>query len=113
MFDAPTRTEYCLTKAGESRLRRWLDEAYPSPSIRRIRVEFLSRLFIARLLNIPTIPIVKQQKAACRQRLAELVAERAQAMPGIGFLTTELVIAQLTAVLQWIDRCELVPKEEK
>jgi DNA-binding PadR family transcriptional regulator len=113
MSDAPTRTEYCLTEAGENRLHGWLDEVYPSPSIRRIRVEFLSRLFIARLLNIPTLTIVKQQKAACRQRLAELVAERAQTMPGISFLTTELVIAQLSAVLQWIDRCELVPKEEE
>lgn len=110
--DAPTRTEYCLTEAGRTQLDIWLREECPSASIRRIRVEFLSRLFIARLLNMPTIPIVKSQKAACQRRLGELMAQREQEKPGIGFLTLELVIAQLSAVLQWIDRCELVPKEE-
>jgi hypothetical protein len=33
-------------------------------------------------------------------------------MPGVGYLALDLVIAQLDAVLQWIDRCELVPKDE-
>jgi DNA-binding PadR family transcriptional regulator len=103
---APTRTEYCLTDAGRARLEAWLHEEHPSASIRRIRVEFLSRLFVARLLNIPTIPIVKHQKLACRQRLEQLTLQREQAAPGMGFLTLELMIAQLSAVLQWIDRCE-------
>ncbi len=110
--DAPTRTEYCLTDVGRARLQGWLDEPYPSPSIRRVRVEFLSRLYIARLLNMPTIAIVKYQKTACRQRLAELTAQRDQVAHGIAFLTHELVINQLNAVLQWIDRCELVPKDD-
>jgi DNA-binding PadR family transcriptional regulator len=110
--DAPTRTEYCLTATGRARLEAWLHNEQPTASIRRIRVEFLSRLFVARLLNIPTIPIVKYQKLACRKRLAQLMSQREQAAAGIGFLTLELVIAQLSAVLQWIDRCELVPKEE-
>jgi len=110
--DAPTRTEYCLTDAGRAQLEVWLNEEYPSASIRRIRVEFLSRLFVARALNIPTISIVKFQKASCHHHLDELIAQRAQTAPGMGFLTLELVIAQLSAVLQWIDRCELVPKEE-
>jgi DNA-binding PadR family transcriptional regulator len=109
---APTRTEYCLTAAGRARLETWLHNECPSPSIRRVRVEFLSRLFVARLLNIPTIPIVNYQKLACRQRFEQLMLQREQTAAGIGFLTLELVIAQLSAVLQWIDRCELVPKEE-
>ena len=109
--DAPTRIEYTLTPAGSERLEGWLHEACPSPSIRGVRVEFLSRLYIARLLNIPTIPIVRTQKAACRQKRAELVEQSKLIAPGVGFLALELVIAQLDAVLQWIDRCELVPKD--
>ncbi len=108
--DAPTRTEYALTEAGHERLERWLHAACPSASIRGVRVEFLSRLYVARLLNIPTIPIVRAQKAACRQKRTELVEQRDLMEPGVGFLALELVIAQLDAVLQWIDRCELVPK---
>jgi len=110
--DAPPRMEYCLTDAGRVRLDTWLHDEHPSWSIRHVRVEFLSRLFIARLLNKPTIPIVKYQKAACRQRLKELIVERERTLPGMSFLTLELVIAQLSAVLQWIDRCELVPRED-
>lgn len=110
--NAPTRTEYRLTDAGIERLKRWLDEPQPSASIRRVRVDFLSRLYIARLLNVPTIPIVCRQKAACQRMREELMMQRNQAMPGVGYLALDLVIAQLDAVLQWIDRCELVPKDE-
>jgi DNA-binding PadR family transcriptional regulator len=109
--DAPSRTEYVLTGAGKARLQAWLDESHPSDSIRRVRVEFLSRLYIARLLNIPTWPIVERQKAACRQKKAELLVCLENALPGVGRLTLELVIAQLDAVLQWLERCELTSQE--
>jgi DNA-binding PadR family transcriptional regulator len=109
--NAPPRVEYNLTPKGMERLQTWLDEPQPSASIRRVRVEFLSRLYIARLLNIPTVPIVRQQKVACQRYLAEVTAARDLSKPGVGYLALELVIAQLGAVLQWIDRCELVPKD--
>ena len=111
--DAPTRVEYTLTPAGETRLEAWLTEPQPSASVRRVRVEFLSRLYIARLLNIPTIDLVRSQKRSCRQRRAEKVIERDAAAPGVGRLTLELEIAQLDAIMQWIDRCEFTPHEEK
>jgi hypothetical protein len=41
-----------------------------------------------------------------------LLLQREQSLLGVPFLALELKIAQLSAVLQWIDRCELVPKEE-
>ncbi len=110
--NAPTRTEYCLTDAGIEKLKIWLDEPHPSASIRRVRVDFLSRLYIARLLNVPTIPIVQCQKAECQAMREALIIQRNQAAPGIGLLALDLVIAQLDAVLLWIDRCELVPKDE-
>src|SRR5689334_11085276 len=39
--DAPTRTEYSLTEAGQRRVREWLDTE-PYASVRRVRVDFLS-----------------------------------------------------------------------
>ncbi|MCC7447161.1 MAG: PadR family transcriptional regulator [Anaerolineae bacterium] len=110
--DAPTRTEYTLTDAGFVRLQAWLNEPCPSASIRRVRVEFLSRLFIARMLNLPTQEIIQNQKKVCRDALAELTTQRQETPPGIGLLALELVIAQLNAVLQWIDRCEIHPHTE-
>ncbi len=77
-----------------------------------MRVEFLSRLYIARLLNLPTLEIVRRQKATCRERRLALIGERDRAEPGVGRLTLELEIAQLDAILDWIDRCEVMPREE-
>ncbi len=105
--DAPVRIEYTLTEAGAYTLAGWLDQAAPSSSVHRVRVEFLSRLYIARLLNLPTTAIVRRQKRVCRERLAEMNVEREQAEPGIGLLAVELGIAQLNAILGWIERCEL------
>ena len=108
--NAPSRTEYRLTALGSQKFETWLHDPQPSASIRRVRVEFLSRLYIARQLNVPTIPIVLHQKAACRaehERLLKALEQKS----AIGFLAHSLVIAQLDAVLQWIDLCELVPKD--
>ncbi len=110
--DAPTRIEYQITEKGLSRLQRWLDEPAPSASVHRVRVEFLSRLYIGRLLNIPTIPIVQRQKQVCQHKRDELHAQIQQAAPGVGRLTLELVMGQLDVILQWLDRCELIPKDE-
>jgi DNA-binding PadR family transcriptional regulator len=109
--DAPTRTEYHLTEAGQDSLMIWLHERQPSASVRYIRVEFLSRLHLARMLGVSTLPIVSAQKAVCQLQLKLLYAQRETAAPGIGFWALEFMIAQLEAVLQWIDRCELVPHQ--
>jgi DNA-binding PadR family transcriptional regulator len=108
---APPRTEFILTEKGEKRLYDWLHEPQPFASIRRIRVEFLSRLYIARQLNLPTNAIVRYQREACTTQHAKLVSERNHAEPGIDFLALELHISQLEAVLRWIERCELVPSD--
>jgi PadR family transcriptional regulator AphA len=112
-IDAPIRTEYHLTEAGRASLDLWLHEKQPSPSVRRVRVEFLSRLYIARLLNVPTAPIVRRQKAACQLQHRLLVTQRDEAAPGVGLLALDFMIAQINAVLQWIDRCEIVAPDNE
>lgn len=109
--DAPTRVEYRLTPQGIRRLEAWLTDAEPSASVRRVRVEFLSRLYIARLLNLPTRELVDAQKSACRTRLETRLAELDGSAPGVGHLALELEIAQLNAILDWIDRCEMRPPD--
>ncbi len=107
--NAPTRTEYHLSQQGETKLDRWLHEQQPSASIRQIRVEFLSRLYIARQLGFSTQPIVAAQRRVCEQKRKDLICERDSASPGIEFLTIEFMISQLDAVLGWIERCEIFP----
>lgn len=108
--NAPSRTEYRLTVAGEQRLHTWLHDPKPSASIRRIRVEFLSRLYIARRLKIPTMPIVLHQRKACEAERVQMLKILQTKETGMGYLANEFVIAQLEAVLDWIHHCELVPK---
>jgi DNA-binding PadR family transcriptional regulator len=111
--DAPPRTEYVLTESGWKQLHDWLLETCPSPSIRRVRVEFLSRLYIARMLNMPTAEIVLRQKQTCLDERSKRLEQQNHTEPGVGYLAVDLVIAQLDAVLNWIDRCELVPSNHK
>jgi DNA-binding PadR family transcriptional regulator len=113
VVDAPPRTEYCLTEQGAAYLEAWLNDPAPAASVNRVRVEFLSRLFIARLLNRPTQSIVAWQRAACLKRRDELLVRLGVIEPGIGRLTQELVLAQFDVILQWLDRCELSPKSSE
>jgi len=109
--EAPPRTEYQLTPEGQAQLELWLHQPKPSASIRRVRVEFLSRLYVARILNLPTTGIVQAQKRACQQAQQALSEEKKQRLPSIGLLTLDFVLFQLEAVLAWLDRCELVPQD--
>lgn len=109
--NSPPRTVYALTEAGQQRLMAWLYDPAPSASIRRVRVEFLSRLFTARELNRPTAEIVRRQQQACQRERERLLIERQAASPGMETLTIDFVIEQLDAVLRWIARCELVPPD--
>ncbi len=109
---APPRTEYALTASGEQRLYAWLNEPRPSPSIRRIRVEFLSRLYIARLLKLPIDEIIRHQRDACIARIEQLTAERDRAKSGIEALALEFQLNQQQAARHWLEQGELMPVSE-
>lgn len=103
---APPRMEYSITEAGSTTLQDWLENPFPSPSVRRVRVEFPSRLYVARLLNRPPIPIILHQREACvrdRTRIEEL---QAHVSGSVARLSVEMMLYQLQAVIQWLDHCE-------
>lgn len=106
--NAPTRTEYHITQSGLGQLDRWLNDENPAASIRRVRVEFLSRLYIAQLLQRPTLPIIQHQRRVCEQERIRLLKEQATLNRGVGLLASEFVITQLDTLLTWLDHCELV-----
>jgi PadR family transcriptional regulator, regulatory protein AphA len=104
--NAPRRIEYSITKSGSHTLQDWLDNPFPSSSVRRVRVEFPSRLFIAKKLKRPVLPIIQHQREAClrdRTRIEELQASISE---GVARLSVEMMRYQLNAVLQWLDHCE-------
>ncbi len=102
----PPRVAYTLTAQGRARVQAWLDEPSPSVSIRRVRVEFLSRLWIARRLGLPAAPIIARQRAACQQEYDRLQRESAARHALMERLMLDLVQSQLRAALAWLDRCE-------
>lgn len=104
--NAPSRMEYTLTETGAQRLHAWLNDPRPAASIRRIRVEFLSRLYIARQLGLPTGVLIRSQREACIARAAQLTAERDRAEGEIDRLALDWQINQLEAALRWLARCE-------
>lgn len=105
--NAPPRTEFSVTPEGTQYLQRWLHDPAPSASVRRVRVEFLSRLYIAQLLQQPCKGIIATQRHSCQQELARLTATLTHGRT-TSDLAFELVIAQLEAILKWIDHCAAV-----
>ncbi len=106
--NGPSRVEYTLSARGHQRLMSWLYEPDPSPSIRRIRVEFLSRLYIAQKLNLSVSRIIHHQREACLREREHLGEAREAAQMGMDMLAIDFVIEQLEAVLRWLTRCESV-----
>lgn len=107
--DAPPRTEYRLTPKGQRRLIAWLAETNPPVSIHRIRVVFLSRLYIATLLNLPTEDIIKYQFSVCESQLKKIQANISSSSSPVEILTLQFVAGQLEAALDWLNHCKAYP----
>lgn len=110
--DAPPRVEYMLTEVGRERLLAWLHDPAPSADVAAVRIMFLCRLFVARLLGLPTGDIVRRQAQALRARRDKLLAAQTGDAPGIAWLSRQYDIEQLQAVLRWIERTELVARPD-
>lgn len=104
---APSRIEYTVTDIGARKLEAWLYDPRPSTSIHRIRVLFLSRLYIASILQKPSTEIIEHQTVACEKQRQNLQDERQQADSPIEKLTLDFVIGQLDSALLWLQNCEI------
>jgi DNA-binding PadR family transcriptional regulator len=104
--NAPPRTEYEISTLGEDRLHRWLYDPHPSPSIHRIRVMFLSRVFIANLLNVSHGEIVKNQVDACKEQIDIFKSRKQVKDSDFEKLAVNYVISQLNSAVQWLEESE-------
>lgn len=106
--DAPIRTVYWLTEAGRERLHTWLNDPAPSASTRAIRTEFLSRLYLCRLLNHPTDDIIQAQRTACLAHRDDLVTERDALPQGAGYLSVDLRVREMDEIIDWLDEAKSI-----
>lgn len=107
--DAPGRTVYWLTDAGRETFFAWLNLEAPSASTRHIRTEFLSRLYLSRLLDLPVQHLIDAQKAACHAHKEDLLRQRNALNPGVGALSYQLRIDEMDIILAWLDNhCQMI-----
>lgn len=109
--DAPARIEYALTTDGQMHLAAWMTDA-PASDPATVRVDFLSRLYIAQMLDVPTSAIIQRQRVACHERRETLLEQRSSFRAGVEWLALEYDIAQMNAVLDWIDHLELAASDD-
>lgn len=100
--NAPPRIEYEVTPSGETQLFSWLYTDDPSPSIHRIRVLFLSRIYIANLLGVSHRKIIDAQIIACESQKDKLISRSPDEISDIEKLTINYVVNQLDAAVRWL-----------
>lgn len=101
--EGPPRTEFTLSAAGNARLEAWFQDPSPSTSIRRIRLEFLSKIYLAKALKRPTDEIFLAQLQMCGQKLVELQSARGQLDDDcFQAISLDFAIGQLAAVVDWL-----------
>ncbi len=100
-----TRKVYRITPAGRKSFRAWVRQ--PVTTMRRVRVEFLAKLYFLRALGLGgAAELIAAQEAVCRERLAYLEQRAAQCAPGdFDRLVFDFRRRQVEAILEWLVAC--------
>ncbi len=100
----PPRKIYSITDEGRGHFLRWLHE--PTPQIRGIRLEFLSRLFLFRRLGLPGLrDLIDRQKALCQARAEALSRLADDTDDPFLRLVHRFRMGQVEAIIHWLDTC--------
>lgn len=106
----PDRREFQLSKTGSERFWQWF-HAPTGASVRAIRVEFTTRLYFARKIDLKMAErLINEQVAETRTGLDRLNSVLAGIPPDQIFnrLGLELRIRQLDSILDWLEECRIV-----
>jgi len=96
------RRVYRITPAGREHFRAWVQQ--PVAKMRRVRVEFLAKLYFFRALGLEGVEaLVAAQEAVCRERLMRLEQQAAQCAPeDFARLVFDFRRRQVAAILDWL-----------
>ncbi|MCC6935444.1 MAG: PadR family transcriptional regulator [Thermomicrobiales bacterium] len=99
----PPRRMLVLTPQGETTLDAWLAE--PVERTRDLRLEFLMKLYIARLIGRgDAAQLIRDQREVCKGFVSSLRAQHDAEDDDFRRLVLEMRLAQNTALLKWLDR---------
>lgn len=107
----PPRKIFELTEAGRQAFLEWVQR--PVPQGRKLRLDFLAKLYFAHREGPEVVSrLIEQQRAACRSWLdqqQEEIGLLRQTHP-YDWLVHQFRIGQIEAMLAWLDTCqELLP----
>ena len=105
----PARRLFHLTPSGKRRYEDWLN-APSGSSVRSIRLEFLTRLYFARLDSLERAHQVIETQVAETQKGMERLRALRDDIPGdqlINRLSLELRLRQLESILLWLQTCHI------
>jgi DNA-binding PadR family transcriptional regulator len=103
----PPRKMFELTEAGRQTFQEWVQR--PVPQGRKLRLDFLAKLYFAQLEG-PEVALclIEQQRAACRNWLQQQ-EEETEALHynhPYDWLVHKFRIGQIEAMLAWLDTCQ-------
>jgi DNA-binding PadR family transcriptional regulator len=101
----PARKVYHLTPEGRQVFLEWVVE--PTPYLRRMRVEFLARLYFFHRLALPGLEeVVDEQRTVCGAQIERFDRLAAGTDDDYRRLVLEFRSGQLKAAICWLDRCQ-------
>lgn len=99
----PPRRVFEITPAGQAKLNRWLQE--PVERTRDLRLEFLLKLYLARLIDpASTTRLIAEQRVVCQGFLTSLEGQLEGESDDFGRLVIEMRLAQNQALARWLER---------
>ena len=100
----PPRKVYHLTAEGRAAFLDWVGQ--PTPYLRHIRLEFLTRLYFYQALALPGLAgLVAEQTAVCEAQVARFARMAEEAGDPFRRCVLEFRRGQLEAVVRWLGRC--------
>lgn len=101
----PPRKILHLTESGALIFAEWVQA--PVSHGRQLRLEFLVKLYFARMIGMATA-LVARQRAACQTWLQEqrVYADQLGAQRPYESLVVQFRISQIEGMLRWLDICE-------
>ena len=101
----PPRKVYRITRSGRKIFRDWVKQ--PVPNIRRLRVEFLAKLYFSHKLDLKGAEkLIAAQEAICQERITGIEQNLAECAPqDFSRLVFDFRRRQIEAILDWLKVC--------
>ena len=101
----PVKKIFSITQAGKERFLRWVYS--PVEHLRNLRIEFMTRLFFVKELNLKGAPaIIDKQIDVFQDKFGAIKTSREKISDEFQALLLSFKIAQTRSALDWLEECK-------